>query len=63
MTEDVDAEQDAAHDQGIRTIADGLCALIANNTASSSPGLDRQIVDLSLAFLFVSAPATKRFAL
>lgn len=52
-TGDIDAEHDAMRDQSVRIIADGLCALIHNNPASNSPRLDRHIVDVSLAFIFL----------
>jgi hypothetical protein len=34
-------------------IASGLCALLANNPAAASPRLDRHIVDVTLALLFL----------
>lgn len=37
----------------VEVIADGLCALITNNSASASPRLDRHAVDICLALLFL----------
>lgn len=37
----------------ISTVADGLCALIVNHGASASPRLDRHIIDISLALIFL----------
>lgn len=53
----LEAPQDDAMAKVIRAnvevIADGLCALIANNPASASPRLDRHAVDICLALLFL----------
>ena len=37
----------------VRTIADSLCALISNNPASATPRLDSQVIDISLALMFM----------
>jgi hypothetical protein len=52
-TADIDPEQDAQRDMSIEVVAEGLCAIVANNPAANSPRLDRHVVDLSLAFLFL----------
>lgn len=37
----------------VSAVADGLCALIANHTASASPRLDAHVIDITLALLFL----------
>ena len=37
----------------VTAVADGLCALIRNHPASASPRLDRHIIDINLALMFL----------
>ncbi|WP_454711342.1 hypothetical protein [Cupriavidus nantongensis] len=46
-------ETKAVVSDNVSTVADGLCSLIANHEASASPRLDRHIIDISLALVFL----------
>lgn len=46
-------ETNSVASANISTVADGLCALIVNHEASASPRLDRHIIDISLALIFL----------
>lgn len=48
-----DDETDKVVRANVEVIADGLCALIANNPASASPRLDRHAIEICLALLFL----------
>lgn len=46
-------EAQADIESNVAVVADGLCALIQNHQASASPRLDRHIVDITLALMFL----------
>lgn len=46
----------------IQAIADSLCALIDNHTASSSPRLDNHIIDINLALIFLISAGRRKYA-
>ncbi|VUZ28816.1 Uncharacterised protein [uncultured Comamonas sp.] len=46
-------EENATISANVSAVADGLCALVENHGASASPRLDRHIIDISLALMFL----------
>lgn len=47
-------EENTTISANVSAVADGLCALIENHGASASPRLDRHIIDISLALIFLA---------
>ncbi|TAM52709.1 MAG: hypothetical protein EPN61_00805 [Burkholderiaceae bacterium] len=48
-----DEEAKATIEGNVSAVADGLCALIANHGASASPRIDAQVIDITLALMFL----------
>jgi len=48
-----DEETKAAIESNVSAVADGPCALIANHGGSASPWLDAQVIDITLALMFL----------
>lgn len=54
-----DGEEQIVRFNNANIIAESLCALISNNPASSSPRLDENAIDITLAFMFLSVIGRK----
>lgn len=57
-----DEETRVTIEDNIAVLADSLCALIANHGASASPRLDEQVIDITLALLFLMRAGRKDVA-